>query len=244
MGKTGNVFLAMAAALLLALSTSGCTDDSDAASPKEDAPKNVILMVPDGMGLSNVTAARIFKNGPNGASLDFEELPYIGYQRTHSRNSTVTDSAAAGSAWASGEKFNNGEVSCLDENGDGICDGTRINTMTVLEIAEQKGLATGLVATSDITHATPAVFGAHVHNRKCESEIFEQYLANNIEVLLGGGIATNRSSCLLAATDAAYNAALIADALNLGYTLVNDATELAAVPASTEKLLGLFKTEA
>lgn len=242
MKKAGNLFLAIAAALILALGGSGCTDDSDAAPPAEDAPKYVILMVPDGMGLSNVTAARIFKNGPNGDPLDFEELPYIGYQRTHSRNSTVTDSAAAASAWASGEKFNNGEISCLDDNGDGVCDETRINTMTVLEIAEQKGLSTGLVATSDITHATPAVFGAHVHNRKCESEVFEQFLANNIEVLLGGGIATNRSSCLLTATDAAYNANLITDAQNNhGYTYVTTETELAAVPANTGKLLGLFK---
>lgn len=58
--------------------------------------KNIIFMVPDGMGLADVTAARIFKFGPDGDRLSFEKLPVIGYQSTHSANSTVTDSAAAG----------------------------------------------------------------------------------------------------------------------------------------------------
>jgi alkaline phosphatase len=72
--------------------------------------KNIIFMVPDGMGLSNVTAARIFRGGPDGDNLYFENLAQIGYQRTHSRNSTVTDSAAAAATWACGEKFNNSET--------------------------------------------------------------------------------------------------------------------------------------
>ena len=70
----------------------GCSSSSNA---QTSTPRNIIFMVPDGMGLSNVTIARIYKNGPNGSPLNLETLPYIGYQRTHSRNSTVTDSAAA-----------------------------------------------------------------------------------------------------------------------------------------------------
>jgi len=64
--------------------------------------RNIIFMVPDGMGLANVTAARIYRNGLNGAPLNFETLQQIGYQRTYSANSTITDSAAAASAWACG----------------------------------------------------------------------------------------------------------------------------------------------
>lgn len=83
------------------------------AAPNAEAPraKNIIFMVPDGLGMSYVTATRIFANDPDGDSLYFETLPQIGCQRTHSANGTVTDSAAA-SALAAGEKFNNGETSC------------------------------------------------------------------------------------------------------------------------------------
>jgi len=128
--------------------------------------KNIIFMVADGMGLAHVTAARIFKNGPDGESLYLETLPTIGYQRTHSASDSLTDSAAAASAWASGEKFNNGEISCHDDDQDGRCEPAP--DPTILEIAKAKGKATGLVVTSTVTHATPGAFGAHVASRRCE----------------------------------------------------------------------------
>ncbi len=227
------IFSGLTAAVMMACSSHG------SANTGETQPKNIIFMVPDGMGLSNVTTSRIYKNGPNGDSLNLEKLPYIGYQRTHSLNNTITDSAAAASTWASGEKFNNGEISCLDNDNDGVCDDTRINSRTILEIARGMGMGTGLVATSDITHATPAAFGAHVHNRDCESEIFSQFIEHGIDVLMGGGVSTNQSSCLLRATDDVFNAALIEQAQNDGYAYVNNKSELKAV-GTPEKLLGLF----
>ncbi|WP_054694988.1 alkaline phosphatase [Desulfosarcina cetonica] len=115
--------------------------------------KNIIFMVPDGQGLSNVTAARIFKNGPDGMPLNQETLKNIGYQRTHSADSTVTDSAAAASAWAVGQKFLNGEISCHGDSETGKCSDP---VPTILELAEKMGMATGLVASSQISHATPA----------------------------------------------------------------------------------------
>lgn len=203
--------------------------------------KNIILMVPDGMGLSYVTATRIFKNGPDGSRLNFEALPEIGYQRTHSKNSTVTDSAAAASAWASGAKYNNGEISCHDDNFDGACDSVPVPT--ILDIAQSMGKATGLVATSDITHATPAAFGANVHNRKCEEEIARQYIERGIDVLLGGGIAKNRSSCVLTPSAPDYLDVLLNDAAAAGYAVAMTKAEMdVAVSGGAGKILGLFKS--
>jgi alkaline phosphatase len=202
--------------------------------------KNIIFLVPDGMGLAYVTAARCFKNGPDGDPLYLEQFPFIGYQRTHSKNSQVTDSAAAASAWASGAKYNNGEISCHDDDLDGNCDGLQGNT--ILEIARQAGKKTALVATSDITHATPAAFGAHVHNRQCEEEIARQYLELEIDVLLGGGIAANRNSCKLPHSTGSWLNDLLVEAETKGYVMVGTKSELdAAVDADADKILGLFK---
>lgn len=149
--------------------------------------KNIIFMVPDGMGLSNVTAARIKKYGPDGNRLYLERLKQIGYQRTHSADSIVTDSAAAASAWAAGEKFENGEISQHGKGG--------FAPRTILELAISLGKATGLVATSTITHATPAAFGAHIHSRGCENEIARQFIMETgVDVLLGGGKSKFRST--------------------------------------------------
>ncbi len=228
--------------VLLVLTVSVLLSDSASAWGKRwHKAKNIILMVPDGMGVSNTTAARIFANGPNGAPLSFETLPQIGYQRTHSRNSLVTDSAAAASAWACGEKFNNGEISCHDEDYDGVCD-PETSCTTILEKAKTRGKATGLVSTSNWTHATPAVWGAHVHNRKCEFTIAEQILTRTeVDVVLGGGIANNRSSCMLPhTTDADINALVRRAVTDYGYTAVYDKHQLQAA-TEVEKVVGIFR---
>ncbi|UCF68881.1 MAG: alkaline phosphatase [Acidobacteriota bacterium] len=144
--------------------------------------RNIIFMVPDGMSLANVTATRIYLNGPDGAPLNLERTAFIGYQRTHSSDSTVTDSAAAASAWACGEKFENGSI-CYRDDGP--------QPESILERARDLGKATGLVATSTITHATPAAFGAHVSSRGCETEIARQFVQETeVDLMLGGGRAT------------------------------------------------------
>jgi alkaline phosphatase len=196
--------------------------------------KNIIFMVPDGMGLADVTAARIFKNGIDGPPLHFETLEHIGYQRTYSANSMITDSAPAASAWACGEKFNNGEI-CF--HGDG-----RPNYPSILELAKRKGMATGLVATSTITHATPAAFGAHVANRNCETEIARQYVqATQPDVLLGGGTAKFHPA---AADNCGTSGDFILEAANAGYTVVQTKAELdTAVSDRAWKILGLFSKE-
>jgi alkaline phosphatase len=199
--------------------------------------KNVIFMVPDGMGLSYVTAARIFLNGPDGDPLYMETLPQIGYQRTHSANSTVTDSAAAASAWAAGAKFKNGEISC--HSVDDVC---VENPETILELAKARGKATGLVATSTITHATPAAFGAHSQSRQCQTEIGRQYVEETmVDVLLGGGIGGNKDGYNCEQYIGQDPLAVIAAAQAASYSyVVNEAEMDAAVAGGAEKILGLF----
>lgn len=194
--------------------------------------KNIIIMVPDGMGLADVTAARTFKNGPNGAPLSFETLEHIGYQRSHSANSLVTDSAAAASAWACGEKFNNNEI-CY--HGDG-----RPVRPSILELAKKAGKSTGLVVTDGITEATPAAFGAHVPTRDCRQEIGRQYLeTTGVDVLLGGG----RKEFSTGTPDpCGTKGDLLLSAGKKGYVLVTDREELKkAVAGGSRKLLGLFQ---
>jgi alkaline phosphatase len=198
-------------------------------------------MVPDGMGLSNVTAARIFKNGPNGDKLHLETLPEIGYQRTHSRNSIVTDSAAAAATWACGEKFNNNEISCHDNDFNKVCDDNG-SPETILEIAQKMGKSTGLVATSTITHATPAVWASHVHYRNCETEIARQYVEDaGVDVILGGGIGPNQAGKNCEQYPGQDKNTVISSAMSKGYEYVTDKAGMDnAVASRKNKIFGLF----
>lgn len=136
-------------------------------------PHNVVLMIGDGMGVAHMTAARIA-----AGRLEMERLPVGGFEATWSASDLVTDSAASGTAYATGQKTLNGAVS-VSPSGEPL--------KTVLEYAEDRGMATGLVATSSITHATPAVFVAHVAGREDDLEIARQIASADVEVLFGGG---------------------------------------------------------
>lgn len=195
------------------------------------AAKNIIFMVPDGMGLADVTATRIYKNGLDGAPLNFETLKHIGYQRTYSANSTITDSAPAASAWACGEKFNNGEISF---HGDG-----RPFKPSILELAKKQGKSTGLVATSTITHATPAAFGSHVVSRNCENEIARQFIeVTGVDLLLGGGVDKFKS---VKADKCGTKGDFIQEAQDKGYAVAYSKKELdKVVTDGNTKVLGLF----
>jgi alkaline phosphatase len=201
--------------------------------PARQKAKSIILMVPDGMSIANVTAARIHVYGPGKGRLHFETLEQIGYQSTHSANSIVTDSAAAASAWACGQKFRNGEISFHNE--------TKEAPKTILELARDLGKSTGLVATATITHATPAAFGAHVGNRGCEQDIARQYLAETgVDVLLGGGIQRFRSE---KPDPCGTSGDLIESAVGQGYKVVYTGEQMESARES-RKLLGLFSDQA
>ncbi len=173
--------------------------------------KNVILFVGDGMGISTVAAARIREGQLKGASgeenlLSFERLPYVSLSKTYSVDGQTPDSAPTMTAMVAGIKTNQGVLSvtqkaryndCASARGQGVA--------TMLELSEALGLATGIVSTARITHATPAATYAHTPNRDWESdaELTDEARANGcrdiarqliefpygdgLEVALGGG---------------------------------------------------------
>ncbi len=141
---------------------------------KQSHPRNIILMIGDGMGVSLVSAAiTIRKNNMNIA-----RCKYIGFSKTSSFDEYITDSGASGTAMATGTKTNNLAIG-VDPYGNSI--------PTILEIVEEKGLATALVATSSITHATPASFIAHTPDRSDYEAIALDFLKTDIDVFIGGG---------------------------------------------------------
>jgi len=170
------IVLAVALVTLSVSVLSGCTSLRVTArtaavegKPAEEVPANIVLLIGDGMGVAHVTAARI-----EFGNLHMERLPVGGLLTTFASNRLVTDSAASGTAFATGYKTYNGAISVSPD---------KEPLKTVLEYAEERGLATGLVATCSITHATPAVFAAHVDSRQNEKEIARQMTASGVDVL-------------------------------------------------------------
>lgn len=141
---------------------------------EEKAVRNVVLIIGDGMGVTQVYAAMTASKEP----LNIEGFQYIGFSHTYSKNRYITDSAAAGTAIACGKKTKNGMIGM---------DSDSVPVRSILEIASENGLATGLVSTSAITHATPAAFIAHQVSRNMYEEIAADFLATDIDLFIGGG---------------------------------------------------------
>jgi len=141
---------------------------------QQPVPKNIILFIGDGMGLSHVFAGITANQG----RLNLEYLKYIGFSKSQSSNRYVTDSAASATAMASGVKTYNGAI--------GV-DTDTVHATTILELAENQGFSTGLVSTSAVTHATPAAFIAHQKCRKMRESIAEDFLKTEVDVVIGGG---------------------------------------------------------
>lgn len=178
--------------------------------------KNVIFLIPDGYSASYATNYRWFK----GQETLMDSM-LVGMHRSYSANSEVTDSAAAGTAFATGVKTNNGMISTSPEGKE---------LKTILETVEEQGKATGLVATSTITHATPAVFASHVASRADEAGIAPQLLENGVDVILGGG-------------KKYFPETLLEKAKQDGYNVISDKNALSNAKKS-DKLIGLFAEEA
>lgn len=152
-----------------------CTSSGSHPEQSQTPPvQNVILMIGDGMGVSQVYAGLTANKG----SLHLEQSEFIGFSQTYSANSYITDSAAGGTALACGVKTNNGAVG-VDTAGNAV--------KSILEHAAENGLSTGVVASCAVTHATPASFVAHQLKRGMQEEIAVDFLNSDITVFIGGG---------------------------------------------------------
>ncbi len=137
-------------------------------------PKNIILLIGDGMGVTQIYAAMSVSASP----LTFEKFKHVGFHKTYSATDYITDSGAGGTALSTGIKTCN---QCI------AVDSTGKPLKTILEYAEDNQLATGLVSTSSIIHATPATFIAHEQNRNDYENIALDFLDVDIDVFIGGG---------------------------------------------------------
>lgn len=201
-------------ALILGQSCSRSTFPSDSSGQ----PKNVILLIGDGMGLAQLYAAMSVSK----KSLYLESAKFIGFNRTHSWDNYTTDSAAGGTALATGEKTRNGIIGMRPDS---------ISLPNMIELAHRRGLAGGVVSTSSVTHATPAAFVAHNISRNHYEEIATDFLKTMPEVFIGGGYDNfaNRQD----------GADYIPELREKGYTIATSIEELLEVD-SADRLAGLL----
>ncbi len=139
-----------------------------------EIPTNIIFLIGDGMGLSAVSSTVYYGDQVS----EFGRFKQIGLINTSSATHKITDSAASGTAMATGKKTYNGAIGL---------DTAKLSLKNIAEVVAELGWSTGVVATSSITHATPASFYAHVEQRGMEEEIAVQLLDSEIDFFAGGG---------------------------------------------------------
>lgn len=197
--------------------------------------KNVIVLIPDGMSQGGLTLTRWLYD--DGAPLNIDSLA-AGLVRTHNSDTAIADSAPAGTAMATGHKTQDKMIgvspAAATLYGADKADTARAYApnASVLELAKLQGKATGIIATSEIMHATPADFAAHATSRKNYNDLSEQEVFQNMDVVLGGGYK------FFTAAERADKQDLIGEIKNQGYELVTTKAQLAAV--NSGKTFGLF----
>lgn len=245
-------------------------------APRTGPAKNVILFIGDGMGVSTLTAARILAGqrlGVDGESysLTMDTLPYTALVRTYAHDAQVSDSAPTATAMTTGVKTRNDIIGLSQHAIVDDCAGSRDKSVrTLFEMAETAGLATGVVSTARITHATPAAAYAHSANRDWENDselpakakaegcidiarqMIEWPAGNGFEVMLGGGRAQFLTADQVDVEDPGAKG-LRRDGRDLvaawrkanpkGAYVWNAKGFDAVDPASTDKLLGLFQRD-
>lgn len=216
------IWLSLAVALSLAVFLPG--------SVLAEAPvKNVILLIGDGMGINQITAARINLEAGAHSVLNLDTMPYTGFSINFANNNLITDSAAAATALATGFRTDTGRLGTLP-------DGTPVQSIMLK--AKEMGLSTGIVATVKVTDATPAAFLVNADSRALERDIVKAVLAAGPDVLLGGGADAFGINPF---TKKPKSNALILQALEEGYTFVADRESLLSLEITPGmKLIGLF----
>lgn len=198
---------------LVAFGVSGCTE-------KEPEVKNIIIMIGDGMGLAQASLTQIEnKYAPTA----FDRAQNVALQKTYSANNRVTDSAASGTALATGYKTNNSTLGQTP-------DGTPVES--IIAKAEKVGYASGIVVTCYVNHATPAAFYAHRESRNDNEGIITDFMASDLDVLFGGGTRFFNEHFTK------QNKNYVDELKAKGYTYLSEQSEMASV--SEGNVVGLF----
>ncbi|WP_299491160.1 alkaline phosphatase [uncultured Shewanella sp.] len=189
-------------------------------NPAPSRPNNIIIMIGDGMGPAYTTAYRYYQDNPDTEEIEhtvFDRL-LVGMSSTHPTSSEgiVTDSAAAATALASGRKTYNGAV--------GV-DKDKQVLISIMQLAKQQGMSTGIAVTSQVNHATPAAFLSQNESRRNYDEIARSYLNSDVDVILGGG-------------QKYFPPALIEQFKHKGYQYISQFSQLNTL--TQPKVLGLF----
>jgi alkaline phosphatase len=261
----GTLVAASAAALFcgLGLMPAHAADDELAAARKAGPAKNVILFIGDGMGVSEVTAARYYQYGARG-QMNFDKLRYTGFQTTWSLKpgpgprydvDYAPDSAATGTMWATGkktvdERISQGPSEALDKPGK--------NLRTILEVFQGQDKRVGNVSTAEITDATPAVLNAKMSLRGCQGpkdmgacptetkasgglgSIAEQTVDHKVDVVLGGGRGRFDETGGAIAGGPDDGKTVLESAKRQGYKVIGAKNELEGLKRADMPVLGLF----
>lgn len=213
-----NLFLLGMVSLLIMMV--GCNDDSTSNNNSEKTAKYVFLFIGDGVASVQSSAAEFFleKNGAANAQLAFNKFPVQGTTTTRSEDSYITDSAAAGTALATGYKTNSGVISM---------DSSKTEELrTIAEMAKAQGKKVGIISSVTINHATPAVFYSHATSRSNYYEIGEELASSGFDYFAGGDI--NKK-----------DDALITKIRDAGYTYVNTEEEINALTENSGKIVAV-----
>ena len=198
---------------LVAFGVSGCAE-------KEPEVKNIIFMIGDGMGLAQASLTQIEnKYAPTA----FDRAQNVALQKTYSANNRVTDSAASGTALATGYKTNNSTLGQTP-------DGTPVES--IIAKAEKVGYASGVVVTCYVNHATPAAFYAHRESRNDNEGIITDFMASDLDVVFGGGTRFFNEHFTK------QNKNYVDELKAKGYNVLSEQSEMASV--SEGNVVGLF----
>ena len=207
--------------VILIILLSGCSwQDINKSVVRLPKVRNIILFIGDGMGTAQVYAGMSM----SGTPLTLESFPYSGFSKTNSSDNYVTDSAAGGTAIASGVKTKNGMIGMGPDS---------VVVASIIEIAHRNGLATGVLSTSAITHATPASFVAHNAGRGNYEDLAKDFLKGTVDVFIGGGEDHFRNR--------KDSADLTTDLKQMGYDLVYNIEDLKR--SGSQKIAGLLAKE-
>ena len=257
--KLKGLCCALVGASVLMLSACGGSDNR--VPPSGSPTKNVLFFLGDGMGITTMTAARIYSVGEDG-DLTMDTLPETAFVHTFSNDAQVTDSAPSMAAYMTGVKMNNEVISMTADtkatdaagkpyhtNFDSTCPTTNGKSVpTLLEQMKSAGYGTGVVSTTRITHATPAATYSHVCHRDAENTIaaalvpggagYNSALTDGVDVIFGGGTSYFTAKADGGKRNDSRN--LLTEFKTQKYSVAANKADFDKLPVDGSKIVGLF----